>query len=160
LAHFWLQNPGVREWALTQKKFSEGDIEGEENYARQYYKWNPKAVWDTRELPPHLSLAHFWLQNPSVREWALTQMKFSEGDIEGEENYARQYYKWNLKAVWDSRELPNYVMLDDFWKQNPGVRIWAIKNGKFNDGDIHGERTYANQYFKWNLQAKWSPQTL
>ena len=106
-----------------------------------------------------LSLAHFWLQNPGVREWALTQQKFSEGDIEGEENYARQYYKWNLKAVWNSRELLNYVILEEFWKQNPRVRKWAIKNGKFKDGDIHGERTYANQYFKWNLQAKWSPHT-
>ena len=110
----------------------------------------------TRALPGNLSLKLFWMQNPGVRDWALGVGKFIEGDKTAEEAYARQFYKWNLKASWSPRDLPSSFSLALFWNQNPGVRDWALQVGKFTEGDEAAEEAYARQFYKWNLKAKWN----
>jgi hypothetical protein len=115
-----------------------------------------KPTQSTRSLPGNLSLKLFWMQNPGVRDWALGVGKFTEGDKTAEEAYARQFYKWNLDASWSPRDLPSSFSLDLFWKQNPGVRDWALGVSKFTEGDKTAEEAYARQFYKWNLNAKWS----
>lgn len=161
LSEFWRLNPGVREWALSppdgKPRFKDGDKASELAYALVLVKHNPNINCKQRVLPGNVCLKLFWMQNPGVRDWALRVGKFKEGDAKGELKYAKTYYKWELKAKWDPRALPKTVSLTKFWKQNPGVRDWAIKVGKFKVGDVQAELKYAQTYYKWSLKAKWDP---
>ena len=121
-------------------------------------------------LPRHISIGHFWAQNPGVREWALCQpdskggARFLPGIFQTEYDYIVNIIEHNPK-IKCARTLPGNISLDLFWMQNPGIREWGLNppNGKprFKSGDRKSELAFARSYYKaYPSKAKWGPREL